>query len=409
MITFHYLALDQNGKKHRDTIQASSKSAAITAIEIDGLIPIEVTDEAFKAQSIWTKDIALFSRQSSDRDQANLAELLSNLYDAHLPIQDILAIAKNSDLSKATKKLLDDAQKKVAQGAPLSKALNTDKNIISSEFLTFIKIGDMSNTMNSVMMDASVFFKTRHETASKIKSALIYPCILLIASVFLIMMLVLFLVPTLNPVFSAANIPSPVLFSFAIKLQNILSLWWHTISITVILSACTLYWISQSNKGKKILGRLKYRLPLFGKITLLNRLASDSRFLALLMNGGSNLPIALEQMSEARSSDLIVSLYKDAIDELQRGGTFLSIIQDHSSILPKEYITFIGLAESTNSWGIVLKNLAKVLEAQVEQKRNQFLQLLTPAITLFIGLVIGLLVYSVIDAILQINDLAFTS
>lgn len=406
MVAYFYLALDTQGKELRSEVDAPSKAAAISTIETEGLVPIEVTETSPKPRSFLNKDIALFKKGLTDLDQANLAELLANLFAAKLPAQDVLAIAKTSGLSKDAEVFLGKALSKLERGMSLAETFD-DNNILSSEFTTFIRIGDLSNNMADVMKDAALFFKTRFETTSKIRSALIYPCILLAASLLLIAMLVLFLVPTLNPIFVAADVPPPLFFSIATGLQSVLSVWWPIIITGFVMLWVTLLAVSKLGAGGQIIGALKYKLPMFGEITLLSRLAADSRFLALLMGSGSNLTTALDQTLLSRQQDAIGAIYTHALSELREGASFLSAIQENK-LLPKEYITFIGLAESTNNWGVVLNNLAKVLEAKVERKRGRLLQVMTPAITVFVGLAIGLLVYSVIDAILQINDLAFT-
>lgn len=407
MAVFFYLALDHNGKELRSKVNASSKSTAISALEADGLIPVEITDTAPRPVSFLKKDIPLFTKRLTDMDHANLAELLANLFAANLPAQDVLAIAKTSGLSKHAEHFLSEAQRKLERGISLAETFNENDDTLSFEFSTFVRIGDLSNNMADVMQDAALFFKTRFETKSKIKSALIYPCILLAASIMLIVMLVVFLVPTLSPIFEAADVPPPLFFSFAMGLQITLSTWWSVILTGCIMFYTALLAFSKLEIGQQLFGTLRYKLPLFGEITLLSRLAADSRFLALLMESGANLTTALEQTLLSRKQDAVGAIYTHASNELREGTSFLSAIQDYK-LLPKEYITFVGLAESTNNWGVVLKNLAKVLESKVERKRGRLLQVMTPAITLFVGLAIGLLVYSVIDAILQINDLAFT-
>ena len=407
MTEFYYVALNDHGKEIRSRVSAISKSAAISAIEAEGLIPIEILLTAPKKVSFLSKDIPFFTKKLTDIDHANLAEILANLFAANLPAQDVLAIAKTSGVSKQAELILDKAQRKLEGGKTFAETFSENNDMLSSEFTTFVRIGDLSNNMAGVMHDAALFFKTRYETKAKIKSALIYPCILLAASILLIAMLVLFLVPTLSPIFEAADVPPPLFFSIAMGLQATFSVWWPVIITGTVILWVVLLAFTKLGIGQDAIGALKYKLPLFGEITLLSRLAADSRFLALLMGSGANLTTALDQTLFSRKQDAIGAIYTHVSNELREGASFLSAIRDNK-LLPKEYITFIGLAENTNNWGVVLNNLAKVLEAKVERKRGRLLQVMTPAITLLVGLAIGLLVYSVIDAILQINDLAFT-
>ncbi|KAB7610189.1 type II secretion system F family protein [Amylibacter sp. SFDW26] len=408
MTEFHYLAFDGAGKERKATVEASSKAEAILLIEAEGLTPIDVSEMTSHQGSIWTRDIAFFSKTISDKDQANLAELLANLFSAQLSIQDVLTIAQDSNVPKNVRVFLKQVQEKLIRGVSIGEAFNASNGVISKEFATFVSIGDASNNMSSVMMDAAHLYKKRYETSAKIKSALVYPAILLLASMALILMLIFFLVPTLSPIFVAANIPPPFLFAFVNNLQTSLSAWWHMFVVVSVSIGILLYLISQLDGPQRILRDMKYKIPIFGEIYLLSQLSSDCRFLSLLLGGGANLPLALNQVSTDRKPDVIQNMYQNVLESLREGSTFLVNIQD-KEILPKEYITFIGLAERTNNWGIILKNLATVLEVKVEQKRGKLLQVMTPAITLIVGVSIGFLVYSVIDAILQINDLAFQS
>lgn len=408
MQQFHYTALDQMSVEKSGFISASSEADAAAKLEQMGLLPIEVSAERLEDKSWLTRDIQFSRTQLTLGQQAHLAKTLSTLFEAKLPVEDVFDLARQSGLPKKAEKFVASIAQRVADGTPLGDAFENSAGVVSPEFASFIRIGDRSNQLPAIMADASTYFSARAQAQSKVMTALIYPAILLIASVILILLLSFTLVPTLTPIFEAANVKIPVAFSVLGWIRETLQTYWiFMVFLTGVLCAFMLL-MSQTQFGKLTASRIKYNSPVFGTIARLSQLSIDSRFLKLLLNAGETLNDALLAISHSSSYIQASQLYQKSEQQLQDGGKASEVLSD-AGFLPNEFKTFFKLAEDTNRWSEVMESLAQVLEQKATVQRDRVLQLLTPAITVFVGLAIGFLVYTIMGAILQINELSIAS
>lgn len=406
MPLYYFSALDQKGLEVQNHLTASNEANAILEVEGMGLVPIELSTFPLKQKSWLKRDIAFGSTVISLKESAELARLLATLFEAKLPIDAILKIPQEANFSDRTKTFMKRAYEQISEGQSFSSIVDQEPRYLSAEFATFIRVGDRANDFGRSLSLAANYFENSLSTRNKVRSALIYPTILVVSSCILIAMMVLFLVPTLAPLFETSGAELPWVFAASVGLQVFLKSWWWLIAISIAGIFFLLLSTAQTTLGNSALARLRERTPFFGYTRFLGQLSADASFISLLTGSGENLPAVFSELSDLRKQDLQGETYKSVHEQLREGGNLVEILSA-DKYLPSEFTTFAVLAERTNEWEIVFGNLSKMLGTQVEKRTDQFLQLLTPILTAIVGLVIGGLVYTVLNAILGVNDLAF--
>jgi general secretion pathway protein F len=405
MTRFTYIASDPKGKKTSGTLDVGTKIQALSLIEDMGLVPLEVSSAKGFGPRWLTGDISFGSSDIPLEKQAQLARLLSTLFKAGLPVEDVLRMAGHADQAKKVVTFLERASAVVVDGGTLEEAFSTPNAGLSSEFKTYIAIGDKTNALPQVLLDASELFNLRADTQTKIRTALIYPAILVFASICLVGLMVFFLVPTLSPIFRSANVTPPLLFQLSEALSSFVSqyLFFGLVALTGLIAGLVAW--KQTDSGSIFFMTLIFRLPLVGKIAKLSQLMVDMKFLSMLLKSGETISASFAKIAQTSQLSTAASAYKNVENALKEGGTVNSVIAS-SKTFPSEFQSFFKIAEDTNRWPELLDSLAELLQAKADKQRNRMLQILTPAITLSVGILIGFLVYSILASILQINDLS---
>ena len=236
----------------------------------------------------------------------------------------------------------------------------------------------------------------------ELRGALTYPAILLVASLLVIAAIVFLLAPTLAPIFRAVNADPPWTIQAMMTVRNVVLD--HGLIILVALAVLA--------GGLLVLARwrvvdlidLRYRLPLLGIIL---READAGRSLAalgLLLESGAPLPAALGAAREAAGSAALRQLLGFAEEHVTAGGKLRDCLD--GDVLPDTARHMIRLGEESNRLAAMLRHAAAILEARASRRTARVIQLLTPALTLVIGLIVGFLIYTTLTAVLDINDLA---
>jgi general secretion pathway protein F len=405
MVQYNYIASDPKGTSVKGEIDADSELMALSKIEDLGLIPISVSKGNASHNNWLTNDISFLSGEVALDKQAALAKLLSTLFEAQLPVEKVLRIAADSVKQKKTRSFLKRALGVIEDGGSLEQSFAVPNSGLSPEFKTYVAIGDKTNALSETLMSASKLFKLRSETRAKVQTALIYPTILVLASLALISLMIFFLVPTLSPIFNSTQVDPPILFKLSEKISEIFSRYIIFILASMIaLIAGLLAW-RQTASGARFFSQLIFKLPLIGGITRTNQLAIDVKFLSMLLKSGETISASFSKIAGSGNYGPAAQVYAHIERELKEGESVGSVVSQ-TSIFPSEFKSFFKIAEETNRWPELMDSLTEVLQSKADRQRDRMLQILTPAITVFVGLLIGFLVYSILSSILQINDLA---
>lgn len=404
-MTFHYRAFTKEGKEVSGVLEATSQASALQLLEDQAFLPIEIGLDDQKRKPWYSRDLQLFSSNLSDADLANLSRHLSTLILAGLPSTDSLEIAKLAQSKKKIAVALQLAQSRLLEGQSISDAFGYPGNPFSSEFRTFLYIGDASNSLGTTLKEAANYFATRATTRDKVTSALIYPAILMLAGIGLILVLTLFLVPTLLPLFQSAGVNPPIFFRAVDRMGAFTGTYWPVMLTTLIAVPTALgVWVTTEN-GKAHWQGFLYRLPKIGPMLFQAQLEQVCRGIAMLVKSGFTLPAAFTQIAKSTQSHSLTNTLNAVSTDLHAGETAASSLKGKTHF-PKDFHAIVDLAERTNRWPEVLSGYADALNQRNEETRNRLLTLITPIITITVGLLAGGMIYAVMGALLEINEIA---
>jgi general secretion pathway protein F len=420
LATFQYKAFTAQGVITAGTIVADGVDAAIDALYGSGLTPFETwgaPGESVGRSShlpiahdetgvpIWKREL-FESNRFSLKELAAFTVELAALRKSGLPLDAAFRIIAGPGASAKTIRLANGLLKDVLAGLQLSEAMARRPEIFRSDYRAILGAGEAGGVTGDVLKQIAELLARRLEIRGKIFSALVYPAILVLMSLVSVMVIVFVLVPSISPIFLDAGLPLPgILKTFADLQEN----WLRTAMVMIVGSvAGAAFWSKAKRNAGMMLGldRLKFSLPVLGRLIQIREASGFSRALGTLLSARVPLMSAMQTARALVTNRHLNALYKQAIERVPEG-TSLHQAFAGIGLLPATSQRLVAVGEESGQLGPMLIEVATVLEGDLQRQIERMVGLVTPILTLAVGGSIGGLIMQVMSAVLSINDLAF--
>lgn len=409
MERFFYRGFDRNGIEETGSLDAHDERSALEMLASRGTTVVALTDSLAKAENVpWYKrDIQFRRNRFSVEDEAEVASLLGALFSVGLPAAEAINVAAQSTNRPTLQRQFDRIANRVQDGSSLGDAFSSENELFSDLFVSFVRIGDSTNRMSELMAILAGYLTRQASTRQTVVSSLIYPAILIVAGILLVLVIAFFLAPNLTPLFLALDRPPPTVLRVLEGFGVFLDRWWPAIGITAIGSGAIAFVLGRTDSGGRFGAALIRSIPLAGHLLRSAQVVRITEALALFLKAGEPLPSALRSAANSAGADAIyLQAFREAAEAVETGKNAASVF-DHHVALPAGFRTLFRVGETANRLPEAMDAAAHALGEQVERRRKRALLMITPAITLVIGSAIGTLVYTLMSAMLQVNELAF--
>lgn len=402
MPTFSYRAYGARGTVETGQLDSPSEAAAYQTLKALGLTVVELREGAVAEVALpwWRRDIPLGDGRLPLADQAALAEQMATMLRVRLPALEMLRILAQGAAQADTRDRLERTARLVAEGMPLAQAFAQAGPKVAPVFLSLLRAGALSDALPEQLTDLARLLRLQEQLRGQVATALLYPAILVAAAVAVMLIVALTLAPALAPLFQGEGRAMPGSLAFFMGLGAVIRGWWWL--ILAGLAALVVAVMAQRARW----GRVAIRLPLFGPLMRDAALLALVRSLALMLKAGRPLAEALRGMAEADPAGPFAPDLRAAVAALEGGGR-AHVALAEGGRLPPLVRELFRVGEEANALVPVLEAVAQSVQGQMDQSAQRLLRLLTPILTLVIGGAVGALVYSIMGAVLSINDLAF--
>lgn len=403
MPTFAYQAFDRGGELVQGTIEAISVQAAEEHVRSRGLTPFKTRERGATARTWWKLERGATGRPSSN-EIAAFARDLALLIGAEVPLERALRLLSSQSTPQVqalSSVLLAD----VLDGASFSEALARRGEVYSAEFVNAVRAGEVSGTVGVALARLADLLQRRQEVRAKLRSAVVYPAILIVLGIASTAIVLSVLVPSLAPIFSEAGVPLPAGLKVFVDIGENWSLWATAVGGLVALLTLARGWARQSPQRMiRFYGAL-LRLPGIGRLLAQVDAARFARTMSMLLEAGVPLLAALGPARDGIANLKIRHAVTSSM-EYVRDGESLSRALERSAAMPELLVQMLGVGEEAGKPQIMLARVADVFEQRTFQTMERLMALLTPMLTVLIAIMVGGLVFAVMNAILGINDLA---
>jgi general secretion pathway protein F len=405
MPRYRYRAYDGAGALKSGEIDGVSDAGVLDQLRAAGLIPVEAVEQGGGARDVawWNRDI-FGARTLPPTSLALFTRELASLVEAGIPLDEALRIVTLHPMAGRVRKVVEETLTHVLEGASLSEAMERQGRF-GDFYCSMVRAGEAGGNLSEVLRQLAAFLERSVETRARIRSALVYPAVLVLMAVGALILIATVLLPTIVPIFKDAGAEPPYLIRRMLDAQTAMSEHWIVLAAILVIAVAGMV-VALQNPQVRVAGhRLLLRMPVLGELITLTETAKLARTLASLLGSGVPMLTALRIVGNVAGNAVFTTALAAAAEEVKEG-RMLSQAMHGSGVFPSLMLRLIAVGEETGRLEPMLRHVENIFETQVQRRLEQLLTLLTPALTIFMGLMVGGLIMSVMSAILSINELA---
>lgn len=389
MSTYVFKAMDLAGAKARGEVEAESKQAVSDQLKSRGLIVLEIADKHASREielnflkSVSASDLAVFSRQ------------LSTMISSGMSILRAMYVLEEQTQNKFLKETIVAVRKDVEAGLPLSDAMERHPKVFSPLFVSMTRAGETGGMLEGSLLRVADQLEKDASLRRQIKSAMIYPTLVLVFAVGVMLALVAFLVPVFQNVFKEFGGELPAITKFSVKLSFIVTHeWWLMFGVFAAIVVAFVKW-KKSSWGRPQWDRFRLRIPMkIGTIVQEVAVARWSRTLSSLTSAGVPLLQALEITGKTGGNVVVEEAMESVIASVKRGGTISEPLAK-LPVFPTMVTHMVGVGEETGALDAMLDKIADFYEDRVDASVKALTSIMEPIMIIVIGAIVGFIVIS---------------
>ena len=393
---FAYRTTTLDGMIHEGTIEAEDQKAAVGKLKDNGFIPLTL-----KAQKEGLGSGGTISFRSKKIDLITFTTELSALLNAGLPLDRGLHIISDISESGATRQVVQAILKSIREGSSFSDALQKHR-VFPKLYVNMVRAGESGGILQNVLERLGEFMESSKELRDHVTSAMIYPAILMVTGIVSIILLFTFVLPRFSAIFTELGgslpLPTKILLTVTGALRSIS--WFLLVAIIAGLVAVRKF--IRSEAGRYQWDRLK--LKLLGDLLVKLETARFCRTLGTLITSGVPL---LQSLKNARGvmNNQVMAMAIDTVMKDAKEGKGIAQPLAAVHVFPALALSMIKVGEETGQLNTMLIKVAVIYEKNLREAVKRFVSFLEPAMILFMGLIIGFIVVSMLMAIFSITDI----
>jgi len=403
---YRYKAVTPTGETQEGNMDGPTQSAVAERLQGLGLIPIRVEESFARAAATAPNGPGFFSKNRvTQEDVAVFTQEIATLLKAGLPLDRCLEILIGLSANESVRELMLQLREDVRGGAALSVAMEARQGVFTRFYLNMIRAGEAGGALDVVLQRLTEFMERSKELRDTVKSALIYPVILVGVSLLSVAILLMWVVPQFSQMFeeSGKALPLPTQIVIAAG-DGVRNYWW----LMVLLALGAYSWFKRQMREPASRYRWDQRvlkLPLIGDLVGKMEVARFSRTLGTLIGNGVTLVGALSIVKETLNNSVMSNALTGVVAQLKEGKGLGKPLME-TALFPKLAVHLVMVGEETGKLQDMLIRIADIYDREVHSAVKRMLSLMEPVLILGLGLVIGGIIMSILVAILSVNDLA---
>lgn len=395
MPLYTYKAKDKKGGIVEDVIQATNKNEAVSLLKGDNF-------QVLTIKGLKSTEGRFLKGKISVSEKAAFCRFIATMLRAGLPLPEAISIITQETQSKTLKNVLFDVAFHIRKGETLSSVLSNYKSHFDAVFLTMVKAGEESGTLEKSFDYLAKQLLASHELGQKVKSSLMYPAVIVVAMIANAIIMLVFVLPKMAEVFLQLNADLPATTQFILGVGKTVG---GNVALTMgtffgILFIVVMLFVIDSTR--QIIFGVVVRMPIIRKVMEQIDVARFARTLSTLLKSGVPIMAALDVSSDVLKQPRMKKEAKEFSTGVSKGESLSDILTRGHKLFPATMIQTIRAGEKTGSLEVVLEELAQFYELEVDYSLKRATSLLEPLLMLVIGVAVGAMVIIMIAPIYSI-------
>lgn len=391
MQTFKYRAQASDGAVVSGVMEAYDEFEAVEELRrnysvVEDLQPIK-QKKKFNIdinEPLWVEDKSL----------SLVASQFSIMIKAGLPMSRVVELIADQTSDKLMKRILTACAADVSAGYSLSRSLEKNGKKIPAVFIESVRAGEESGTLEQSFDSLKVYYDRAHKIRQKVKSALTYPIIVIILAFIVVGIVMVVLVPTMIQIFENMGSELPWPTRALIAMSHFFSKYWPLLLAVIAAAAIGIFAYGRTEKGKINLSKLRFKIPIIGRIATMNTAAQFANTVSTLLGAGLPVTRVVDIVSRVLDQRSVGVELAKCVAKLETGNSLGDVLKDVNN-LPDMLVEMARIGEESGSLENTLHTIGEFYTEEAERASDRALKLIEPMITIFLGIFVGFIVIAI--------------
>lgn len=387
---FNYTAINRNGKRVRSSLDASSIETAKSSLRGAGYTILDI-----KEQTTLNRDIEIpFLGNPKAKDMAVFCRQFVSILRAGVSVASVLAMLVQQTGNKKLRAAIREMQADVEKGEALASSMRRHPKIFPTILVNMVAAGEASGNLEESFRQMELYFERSKRTKSKVTSAMIYPCVLIVVMIVVLIVMMTKIIPNFLKTFEDmdAELPKITLGVMAVC-EWFKSWWWVPLLVLAALIVGGVLF-HRTDKGKHFFGWLARKTPVVGNLTVKTACATFCRTMEVLIGSGLTLTDSMDLAASNMGNIYYLEAIRDA-RALVAEGTPLRESLVRTGIFPPMVSNLVGVGEETGDLQSMMGKVADYYDEEVDEATKKLLNLMEPAIIIFMAVFVVIIVLAI--------------
>jgi len=397
---FFFKAKNKIGEIKEGAIEASNESAAIEVLQKNNLYPMSLKAESTSSlkktflkyfETVKSEELVIFFRQ------------LAIMIGAKVPIISALSSIKEETSNQYFTRVINDLVNEIEDGASFSDALSKYADVFSPLSINIIKAGEASGNMKRSIEYVADNIEKNFALTTKIRSAMMYPAIIIIAFFIIGFLVMSFIVPKLTMIIKELDAQVPWYTQMVIGASDFMARYWWAVAVVILGFVGSLWYYIKTEGGQRDWDQIKIKLPIVGKIFRNIYVTRFAENFAVLLSGGIPIIKALTIVSSVINNTVYQKIFLKAAEEVKIGGDISNVLKKYKEI-PPIVTQMIRVGEDSGQIDSVLTHIASFYQQQTDTVTKNLATLIEPVLMIVIGVAVGIMAFAILMPIYNISS-----
>lgn len=387
---FNYTAIDRNGKRVRSSLDASSIETAKSSLRGAGYTILDI-----KEQTTLNRDIEIpFLGKPKAKDMAVFCRQFVSILRAGVSVASVLSMLGQQTGNKKLRAAIREMQADVEKGEALATSMRRHPKIFPAILVNMVAAGESSGNLEESFRQMELYFDRSKRTKSKVTSAMIYPCVLIVVMIVVLIVMMTKIIPNFLKTFEDMDADLPKITLGVMAVCNWFKVWWWVPLLVLLALIVGGVLFHRTDKGKHFFGWLARKTPVVGNLTVKTACATFCRTMEVLIGSGLTLTDSMDLAASNMGNIYYLEAIRDARGMVAEG-TPLRESLVRTGIFPPMVSNLVGVGEETGDLQSMMGKVADYYDEEVDEATKKLLNLMEPAIIIFMAVFVVIIVLAI--------------
>ncbi len=405
MPLFEYKAVNKKGKQVADVLDATDANAAVHQVRALGLFPLHVAEagkpkglgkaSAEKPGEKFSLSSLSFGQRVKTRDLVLFIRQFASLNAAGVPLLRALKVLWEQQRPGPLKNTVSELQTAIESGSTLSEAMSKHPKVFNRLFISMMRAAEAAGVMDTVLLRMADYFEKSARLKARIRSALVYPIVVVLAAIAVMLFLMVFIIPKFAEMFADMELKLPALTRGLITVSHLFMTWYFWLGMAAVVAGgiVAVRLFAATATGRYKLDEWKLKVPVFGQILHKVAVARFARTLGTLTTSGVAILKALVIVKDTIGNEVFARAINHVSESIREGESIADPLRQ-SKVFSPVVINMIAIGEETGRLDEILVRVADQYDEEVDVMITTLTTLLEPFLIVTLAVIVGTIVIS---------------